>query len=485
MRLILTVLLLALVSACSRPGSSGPSWDFSIVETQVPAGMLGPALPSRASFDARYPEGSRVVLASPEGDGFAFRRVVSRGLAAAGAPSVSFDGRSVVFAGKAPGGRWAVYEAGLEKPSPRKVFGAEGRDCGDPAYLPNGKVAFVCTVLGGESKGARAVYTSSLRGEKAGPITFGGASFDPWPLRDGRLVFSRRQSAGAGRPAGGAALFSVNPDGTLLDAFFGSHDGPRRKERPRETFDGGLVFVSADRAGRAPRLERVEMRWPMGTRRTVGVRVEEGGSLYVGAAEPLKDGGMLLTGSPAGELGGTWDVYFSSGPADPRTARSGLMSVRVVHESADWDVVEAVPASARPVPAARPAPLKKPEGPRATLICYEADRTDGVIGPRRDGPKAASARVERMTPPGAEVIDIQTDGSFQLDVPADTPLRVATLDSRGAAISASGWFWLRPGEVRACFGCHEPRRAAPRNKVVEALLRVPTPVFASNAEDGT
>jgi hypothetical protein len=60
------------------------------------------------------------------------------------------------------------------------------------------------------------------------------------------------------------------------------------------------------------------------------------------------------------------------------------------------------------------------------------------------------------------------DGSFHIEVPADRPLRMVSQDSAGRQ-TRSEWFWLRPGEVRACFGCHESRETAPPNRVVQAL----------------
>jgi hypothetical protein len=64
---------------------------------------------------------------------------------------------------------------------------------------------------------------------------------------------------------------------------------------------------------------------------------------------------------------------------------------------------------------------------------------------------------------------IEEDGSFFVKVPADVPVRVQTLDDDGREISASAWFWIRPGETRACFGCHESRESAPVNRPIQAI----------------
>ncbi|MEK7798670.1 MAG: hypothetical protein AAB297_02480, partial [Acidobacteriota bacterium] len=64
------------------------------------------------------------------------------------------------------------------------------------------------------------------------------------------------------------------------------------------------------------------------------------------------------------------------------------------------------------------------------------------------------------------------DGSFFVEVPADTPLRLTLLhrDGRPLAALASG-IWVRPNENRGCIGCHEERDRAPENRQPLAVLR--------------
>ncbi|HEX6018452.1 MAG TPA: hypothetical protein VFZ28_10155 [Burkholderiaceae bacterium] len=59
---------------------------------------------------------------------------------------------------------------------------------------------------------------------------------------------------------------------------------------------------------------------------------------------------------------------------------------------------------------------------------------------------------------------VEPDGSFKLHVPADTPLGLAIVDSKGRAIQTHfNWIQVRPGERRTCDGCHSPRRGASLN----------------------
>jgi Hydrazine synthase alpha subunit middle domain len=59
---------------------------------------------------------------------------------------------------------------------------------------------------------------------------------------------------------------------------------------------------------------------------------------------------------------------------------------------------------------------------------------------------------------------IEPDGSFKLQVPADTALALSVVDAKGRGIQTHlNWIQVRPGERRTCDGCHSPRRGAALN----------------------
>jgi hypothetical protein len=59
---------------------------------------------------------------------------------------------------------------------------------------------------------------------------------------------------------------------------------------------------------------------------------------------------------------------------------------------------------------------------------------------------------------------IEPDGSFKLQVPADTPIALAVVDTQGRAFQThTNWIQVRPGERRTCDGCHSPRRGGALN----------------------
>jgi hypothetical protein len=77
---------------------------------------------------------------------------------------------------------------------------------------------------------------------------------------------------------------------------------------------------------------------------------------------------------------------------------------------------------------------------------------------------------------------VESDGSFNLVAPSDTPMQVQTLDERGMALATSGWIWLKSKETRGCIGCHEDPERIPENEYVEALRRPSTQLVLPPAQ---
>jgi Hydrazine synthase alpha subunit middle domain len=82
---------------------------------------------------------------------------------------------------------------------------------------------------------------------------------------------------------------------------------------------------------------------------------------------------------------------------------------------------------------------------------------------------------------------VEPDGSFKLDIPADVPIALSILDSKGRALQTHlNWIQVRPGETRTCDGCHSPRRGAALNSgaVVNTLPAALKPSLAAQHQSG-
>lgn len=463
-RSALAVTLAAVVLAgCTGHGSVD---DGDVVATYVPDEVVSRMTSGAVGWP--YPEGARVVRVSVAGES---SRDLSVGLFAAGAPDVAPDGRHVLFAGRAseaePQGIWEILPG---ERAARRVYAGE-RDCGDPAYLAHGAVVFACeTAAGDGGDPVKALFVLEAGAAQPERITWTLVdAFDPTPLADGRILFAMPTSA-EGRSAG-LALHTVNADGSLPEPFGDHHARGASGRRPRQEANGDIVVVRDAQAGAGAGIERIPFVSPVAT--TAVSLGREAGVEWVGSVEPDDDGLLVVAAS-----GASADVFRVSPDGAP---------VPVADAVEGFTPVEAVPLRPTAAPRGRPR-IVAASGGSGFLVGYDAGRTDGIVGPPQGSPVPHSVRLQihragraRFLAAGiaagpvdaATGVTLHTDRSFFLEVPADVPMRVATLDAQGRTIATSAWFWVRPGETRACFGCHAGHAAAPVNRPVAAIRQPP------------
>ena len=258
-------------------------------------------------------------------------------------------------------------------------------------------------------------------GEPPERITFSGTDArDPCVVRDGRILYAGMRTTPEGTRA--PALFSVHPDGVGMLLFHGATAGAGYA-RPRQGPGGDVVFLVTDADG-------------------------------VGAWLALTDGGALRALGDAATPRWTGIAHVAAATAGLRP--QGTMS------------------------------MVQAGGTTGSLLCIDARR--GV-----EGPPAAFARLFARTlqPDGGAYaweelgrVALEADGSFFATVPADTPLRLDVLGPDGGLLRASRTpFWVRPGEVRGCTGCHDAPDTTPPN-VQPAAVRA-DPVLPKPAKEGS
>ena len=77
-------------------------------------------------------------------------------------------------------------------------------------------------------------------------------------------------------------------------------------------------------------------------------------------------------------------------------------------------------------------------------------------------------------------VEVETDGSFYIEITADTPVRFLTKGEDNEVLSGpSSWVWVRPNERRSCIGCHEDRELVPENEVPLAINKEPVSIGAT------
>lgn len=84
-------------------------------------------------------------------------------------------------------------------------------------------------------------------------------------------------------------------------------------------------------------------------------------------------------------------------------------------------------------------------------------------------------------------VPIMPDGSFSVEVPADTAIAFQAVDGEGRSeLNEMSWIYVRPGETRGCVGCHAVRQSAAlvqTNNVI-AAARLP-PLHLTEASNAT
>ena len=439
-----------------------------MVVAQVPAG-------GASVVGAGRGEGGRLVLVPPKGKA----RVLTAAFHSAADPEVSFDGSRVLFAGrKDAGDPWCVYEMRTDGTDARKVTcGAAGAR--QPVYqstvytiTPTSVEPWVQVAFVGENPGEvdetgsgphTSLWSCKTDGTFVRRLTYNLSNDrDPVILPDGRLVYAGGLRSPGPEPRDRVVLLGVNEDGTDYQTYAGDQ-GLRAKRMPTPTAGGLVVFVEADRLDGedAGRLASVSQVRPLHSYRSL---TTAGDGLFRAPA-PLPDGRVLVAWQPA-----DGKAPFSIERFDPSTgARERAFA------EPGWHSVEAKLVAPRPVPDARSSVVREddPEGRLYTIDVGIQERgkelPQGTVKSLRvvEGVAATAGRpaVRRLL----GEVEVAEDGSYQVQIPANTPVRIELLDASGSAVRASAWLWVRNHAAQGCVGCHEDPERTPPNRLVKAL----------------
>jgi hypothetical protein len=451
-----------------------------IVLTQIPAGGKLEKSPA-GMLRAGYGEGARLVLLLPDGA----TRVLSEGFHSAADPDVSFDGKRILFAGqKSAAADWNVYEMDLSGSGVRQITRGLG-DCRSPAYQaslfelnadrPWYQATFVSAAAGEltEYGGLPSTNLYSVRqdGSAVRRLSFNpSASFDPFQMPDGRMLFASWQRHNLERgPRGRIGLFGINVDGTDY-AVFAADEGLRVKHMVCVTPQRLAVFVEAASApwDGAGRLAAVSLRRNLHSHRAITGPAD--GLFH--SPSPLPDGAVLVSRRPADGTG-THAVYR----LDPATGRR-----EVLFDDPGYHDIQAKLVVARPEPDGRSSVVeeKDPTGKFYCLSVYTADVRLAFGTPTRlrvvEGlPRRAGAQRDPRSPllPTRLLgeLNLEEDGSFNIQTPANLPIQLQVLDAEGMALRSSAWIWVKNRESRGCIGCHEDGELVPENRLARALTK--------------
>ncbi len=414
-------------------------------------------------------------------------------------PAVSFDGKKIMFSMRpSGGGSHNIYEIGADGTGLHQVTSGGGDDF-DPLYLPDGRVLFTSSRDSemDEYNHARSehLYTCDADGSHIERISYNQSDdFDPELLPDGRIAYTRWEHFGT---MNRFPLFFTNPDGTGTFHFFGPHG--RNFFHAVPTPDGRVIAIeSTEVEGDAgplavlkleqgpadpdsggddlhwnrltPQVNTDGMPWangafkyprPLGGNKyvasyTLPAATEEDADygLYTFS---LRQAGGRTVGDPATFTVASLTFLYN----DPNTqeydaqllaphAKPPVIASTVDHTK-DYGVFLAQDVFNRGTNDGQERPVKGVDAIDSIAVIASIPTRPG------DGNDFSANDFERRRIIG--FAPVESDGSFRIKVPADTPISFATLDQfgRGFVVKRTH-LAVRPGEeFNRCVGCHEDR----------------------------
>lgn len=448
-----------LISSCAlAAGAAQPAGaDFIVTATPVYTPL------AELRGQERFPQGAQLLLVK-----MGKPQPLLSGFFASADADVSFDGKSVLFAGKrAAGDPWQIWELTLADGALRRVI--ETADNAErPLYLPGGRLVWAQrTATGfqlqssGDGRPPVAYYMNPTAGPGILPLTdLPASAFPDSVLADGRILFE------AGFPLGSGStpeLYLVYADGSGVESYRCDHG--RARWGGAQLASGDVVFTHGASLARftSPLAHEAPILAP---------RADD----YAGAIAETDSGAWLMSARLAGET--HYTIRMWNPEADSRMGGSRLEAVLAIR---GMNLVEPVLVAPRNRPRRHPSGLHPWD--YANLLALDARISrDGAL---RGIP--AAVRLEMQEADGrAKVMGtapVEQDGSFFVKVPGDRPIRFLLLDRKGAVLRQErGWFWARGGEQRICVGCHAGPERASENRVPAVLMHTTTPVDLTGAK---
>jgi len=422
-------------------------------------------------------------------------------------PSVSFDGKTILFSMRPSGGtNRNIYEIKPDGTGLRQITSGGGHDF-DPLYLPDGRIMFTSSRDGEMDEYNHApsehLYVCDADGSNLERVSFNQSDdFDPTLLPDGRIMFTRWEHFGT---MNRFPLFFTNPDGSGTFHLYGPHS--RNFFHPTPTPDGRLLAVEStmieedagplailktEQGPADPLIGPTSTHWDVFT-----VQVNNDGAPWPYGAfkypHPIGPNRYVAsyslpaaTEGDAGTPGApdyglyTFSLTQSGAGTQSEPATFTLADMTFLYNDPAMNEYDAQLLAPRPKPPTIPTVVDRnvDYGTFLAQDVFNRGTNDGQERPQRGVDPIDSIAVIAARPTMAgEPNDfsandfekraligfapVQSDGSFRIRVPANTPISFATLDQNGRGfVVKRTHLSVRPGEeFNRCVGCHEDRAA--------------------------
>lgn len=401
-----------------------------------------------------------------------------------GSPSVSYDGKTVFFTMVKPGEAYFhIYKIDMTSDKEKSIVQLTDGPFHDydPTELPDGRIAFSSTRIGSReeyhAKYASSLFTYDPRNKKIRPLTYHiVADREPRVMADGSLVFVRSDNF-LERAKVEVHLHQTRMDGTAGQVIIGPGRKGVRLDRDAAAEPAmnwlrryGMGSPAPMPNGRVAAINQMGL-----VTSAIATGQKMGGGFKPFDLSPLPDGRLLCTATGKNQI-----IVF-----DPESNQQiPVFAMAKIHS--------VVHLGQRKRPSARPS-MVDPEMERRVdktgfLYCQNVLNTQHTAA---DTKRIKAIRVyegrpftleptksiyEHIGTMGVELgtVPLADDGSFYVEVPADRPIALQAVDGEGrAVINELSWIYTRPGEQRACVGCHAPVDLTPMNTPTKAIRSQP------------
>jgi formylglycine-generating enzyme required for sulfatase activity len=411
-------------------------------------------------------------------------------------PEMHFSGTKMLFSSIGTNGKWHIFEMELGTRMVRQITPPAYKDFDsfDACYTPDDRIIFCstatflglpCTDGGNKMSG---IFLYNPKTGQTRQLTFDqDSNWGPVAMNNGQILYQRWEYADLPH-SNSRILFTMNPDGTTQQAYYGSNSyfpAAFFNARPIPGHNTAIVGIagghhSISRSGRMMVIDPV-----IGRKEADGVVAEIphfGRKVIPLERDRLPDGVWphFLKPFPLSEK-----YFIVSMKANP-TALWGLYLVDIfgnmtlITESEESAFIAPILAEAIPAPPVIPDRVNL-ESNKASVFMQDVYEGGGLKGIPRGEVKKLRIISYGFSPWGQGgllgtigmdgpwdikriigTVDVETDGSAMFIVPANTPIALQPLDSEGKALQIMrSWFTAMPGENLSCIGCHEDKNRVP------------------------
>ncbi|MBI5393941.1 MAG: discoidin domain-containing protein [Verrucomicrobia bacterium] len=417
---------------------------------------------------------------------------------------LSYDGKEILFSWRRKESPlYQLWRIGVDGTGLRQLTREDDGHNYDGCWLPDGGIVFLSTRCPQAAycffTPVGILYRMNADGSSQQRISGNYLNdFTPAVLNDGRIIYGRWEYVD--RPAIPIqSLWTINPDGTMLQGFYGNRvldPATFIEPQPIPGSDAILCTLTGHNGSCRGAIGIVDRR--------LGDNAQE--SMRNLTPEVPLRGVELSSNGPRGP-------YQTPYPVDGKyflVSHDGTILLRDYdgHEQAivlpprELGFYNPRPVRARPVPPVRPA-IVTAQSSEPAVLCLQ-DIYNGLEPAVKRGEVAQLCVVEELArriidSPGVRdpafgfqrvlvscgatyvpkkvlgYVKVEPDGSACFKVPAGVPIYFMALDAQGRALQRMRSFThLMGGETQGCVGCHEPRlqRSPPRG-LLRALARKP------------